>query len=260
MKKAILFFLAFVALQLVLSYAVNAVWMLVDPGSTPSKDPIALIVSMGIISLTTIILFVSQHWATPSGDYLRSRPWGVLTWCVLAAFGAIIPSMWLQELMPELPNLVETEMDMIIRNRWGYFIVGLLAPMAEELVFRGAVMRQLLASRISPLVAILVSALLFALIHANPAQMPHAFLSGLLLGWLYWRTGSIVPAVAYHWVNNTIAYVVYNIFPDPDIKLVELLGDQRHVLMAVGFSLCILLPALFQLNLRMKRVDEDRKV
>jgi hypothetical protein len=46
---------------------------------------------------------------------------------------------------------------------------------------------------------------------------------------------------------------MYNIYPNPDMTLADLFGSQQHVLMAVGFSLCILIPALIQLNLNMKK-------
>jgi membrane protease YdiL (CAAX protease family) len=98
---------------------------------------------------------------------------------------------------------------------------------------------------------------LFALIHFNPAQMPHAFIIGLLLGWMYYRTGSILPGVVFHWVNNSVAYVLYNLYPDPKMKLIDFFGTQRAVGAAVLFSLFILLPALFQLNLRLRRADES---
>jgi hypothetical protein len=102
-------------------------------------------------------------------------------------------------------------------------------------------------------VAIAISALLFSAAHMNPAQLPHTFLVGLLLGWLYYRTNSIIPGVVYHWVNNTIAYVLYNLYPNPDMTLTDLFGSQQRVLMAVGFSLCILIPSLIQLNMRMRK-------
>ena len=177
----------------------------------------------------------------------------VLFWCVLAALGALVPSIWLQEHMPELPNIVEDEFDMIMKERLGYMVVGLLAPLAEEMVFRGAILRSLLRWKQNPWIGIAISALLFALIHMNPAQMPHAFLIGLLLGWMYYRTDSIVPGVVYHWVNNTVAYVMYNLYPNPDITLVELFGSEQKVWMALGFSLLIFLPSLFQLNTRLKK-------
>ena len=135
----------------------------------------------------------------------------------------------------------------------GYLVVGLLAPLVEELVFRGAVLKALLRWKQNPWVGIAISALLFALIHMNPAQMPHAFLIGLLLGWMYYRTDSIVPGVVYHWVNNTVAYIMYNLYPNPDLTLLDLFGSERAVMMALGFSFCIFLPALFQLNLRLKK-------
>jgi hypothetical protein len=104
---------------------------------------------------------------------------------------------------------------------------------------------------------IAVSAALFALIHFNPAQMPHAFVIGLLLGWMYQRTGSLAPAIAFHWANNTVAYLLFRAYPDPSLRLIDLFsGQERAVLAAVGFSLLILLPAIYQLHLRMTRIDE----
>ena len=101
------------------------------------------------------------------------------------------------------------------------------------------------------------SALLFSAAHMNPAQMPHAFIVGLLLGWMYYRTQSIVPAVAFHWSNNTIAYILFKLYPNPDVKLVEILGSQQHVLLAVLCSLMILLPAIYQLNMWMRKAGEN---
>ena len=159
---------------------------------------------------------------------------------------------------------MDNEFDMILSNRWGYLAIGLLAPLSEEIVLRGAVLRSLLekplltgrSERVNIWTAITISAFFFALIHMNPAQMPHAFVIGLLLGWMYWRTGSILPGVAYHWANNSMAYILYNIYPNPDLKLIDILGSEQRVLMALGFSLLILVPAIYQLNMWMKRADE----
>ena len=83
--------------------------------------------------------------------------------------------------------------------------------------------------------------------------MPHALLIGLLLGWMYWRTGSILPGMAYHWANNSAAYVIYNVYPNPDIRLIEIFKTSTNVYMALGFSLLIVLPALYQLHCWMRR-------
>ena len=243
--------LFFAAVQLLFPLLISNFLMLMGKPWTGSSNQVIIVTTAS--SLVIIALFLYFHWAEVSPSYLRSRPWFVLFWCVLAAMGALIPSTWVQEQMPELPNIVEEELDAILKDRWGYLTVGLLAPFCEELVFRGAILRSLLRWTPRHWLAISISALFFALIHANPAQMPHAFVIGLLLGWLYYRTDSIIPGIVYHWVNNSIAYVLYNLYPDPQLKLVDLFGSQRTVVAAVLFSLLILLPSLYQLNLLMRK-------
>lgn len=252
MIRAIFYTLVFAVIQALMLPLMKAIQRLIGM-EVSQQNATNMIIAMTASSIIVLVLFLFFRWAEVSRSYIRSRPWATLFWCALAAMGAIIPSSCLQELMPELPNIVEEEFDMILRDRWGYFAIGLLAPVCEELVFRGAVLRALLRWTPRHWLAIAISALLFALIHANPIQMPHAFLVGLLLGWLYYRTDSIVPGIVYHWVNNSIAYVVYNFYPDPQMKLIDLFGSQRTVAAAVLFSLLILLPALYQLNLRLRK-------
>ena len=254
MKKAISYTLIFLGLQLLVSTPVNIAIKVLEMRHIVNS-PYLILVPMILTSVVSIAVFVKAGWAPVSRNYLLTRPWSVLFWSALAALGIVIPSVALQELLPELPNIVEQELSRIMNTRGGYFVVCLLAPVTEELVFRGAVLRTLLGSR-SPLVAIAISALFFAAVHMNPAQMPHAFLSGLLLGWMYWRTGSIIPGVVLHWVNNTVSYVLIKLYPDPDMRLIDLFGTNRHVGAAVIFSLFILLPAIYQLSLLMKRADQ----
>ena len=82
-----------------------------------------------------------------------------------------------------------------------------------------------------------------------------ALLMGLLLGWMYYRTGSILPGVVLHWVNNTVAYAVTILLPaSNDMTLSQLFGgNQTSVILSIVFSLFIFLPAIYQLNMRMKR-------
>ena len=255
MKKAFSYILIFVGIQMIGGPLVSNLWKLITGNS--DQTAAMLITTTVVVAVITIVVFLWARYAEVSPTWLRTRPWMVLTWSVIAALGALIPSAWIQEQMPELPDLVEHEFSTIMGTPWGYLTVGLLAPLSEEIVLRGAVLRALLkSSMLSTWGAITISALLFALIHMNPAQMPHAFIIGLLLGWMYYRTGSILPGVAYHWANNSAAFVMFAFYPNPDIKLIEIFkGSQMHVYMALGFSLLILLPALFQLHLWMRRAS-----
>ena len=255
MKKALFYTVMFALIQIVSSTIVSAVWKLVKGGEDVqlTQNATSIIITMALFSVITMAVFLGARWCEVSRHWVRTRPWFVLFWCVIAALGALVPSSWLQEQMPELPNVMEQQFDSIMKDRLGYFVVGLFAPLVEEIVFRGAILRSLLRWTKQPWMAIAISAIFFAVAHLNPAQLPHAFLVGLLLGWMYYRTDSIVPCVVYHWVNNTVAYVMYNLYPNADLTLVDLFGSERTALMAVGFSLCLLLPALFQLNMRLEK-------
>ena len=251
MKNAIVYTIVFAGIEILVGSLVLLAYQLLM-GTGTELDAMGVIISSGLAGVVTIAVFLAAKWAVVSRHWIRTRPWTVLFWCVVATLGSLIPSSWLQELMPELPNTAEKAFDLVLKDRWGYFIVGLLAPLSEELVFRGAILRELLKWKENPWIGIFISAMLFSLVHMNPVQMPHAFLVGILLGWLYYRTNSIIPGVIWHWVNNTIAYVMYNL-TNPDETLLEYFGSQQRVLMAVGFSLMIFLPALYQLNQRLSK-------
>jgi len=81
------------------------------------------------------------------------------------------------------------------------------APIAEELFFRGFVY-QSYARRYPPLVAAVLSAVLFALLHVNLAAFLPIFVMGLFLAWLFQRTGSLVPGMVAHGLNNAIAFTL----------------------------------------------------
>ena len=255
MKNAIIYTVLFAALQVVVSAVAQVVWnqLLGHNGVMGTEFMIGTLMAFNVLGL---ILFLATKWAIVSRNWIRTRPWMVLFWAAMAAMGCIVPSMWLQEVMPELPNLMQEGFEELMGNRMGYIVVGLLAPLVEEVVFRWAILRALLKWNQNHWLCIAISAALFGLSHFNPAQMPHAFLAGLLLGWMYYRTDSIVPGVVVHWVNNSVAYAMYNIskaaYGTGDPTMAQLFGEQR-VALAVLFSLCILIPSIYQLNLRMKK-------
>ncbi|WP_336486543.1 CPBP family intramembrane glutamic endopeptidase [Methylobacterium nigriterrae] len=96
---------------------------------------------------------------------------------------------------------------------WLVYVV-MLAPAAEELLMRG----ELFASArrfLPPAVAVVVTAVLFALAHASAwglarpvSLMPLA----LMLGWLRWRTGRLWPCIALHGWSN-LALIAYVLWP-----------------------------------------------
>ena len=213
---------------------------------------------MALSSLLTMLLFARMHWSPVSRVWLASHPWTTQAWVFMLALGTILPSEWVVEKFQlTMPDSTTQLFESIMKEPTGYLAIGILGPVAEEMVFRGAVLRSLL--KLFPAKVhwwpILISAVLFGAVHMNMAQFVHALPIGLLLGWMYYRTGSIIPGLLFHWVNNTVAYVMFNIMPQMgDGKLIDIFhGNDRMMWMGLGFSVCIMLPSLFQLHLRMKK-------
>ena len=82
-----------------------------------------------------------------------------------------------------------------------------MGPIIEEIGFRGIFLGGLLKTRCRPWIAILISAVVFALFHGFGAQFVTALLFGILVGWLYWRTGSIIPSIIIHIANNSLTAI-----------------------------------------------------
>ena len=208
-------------------------------------------------SILTILVFGQFRWSPWSRDYLRSKPWLVVVWTIILSLGTILPSEWILESLQVRMSEAQVQMfEQIMGKPMGYIAIGILAPIAEEMCFRGAILRKLLTMfpKRQHWIAIAVSAVLFALAHFNVVQSLHAFLIGLLLGWLYYRTDSILPGIVFHWINNTVAYVMFNIMPQMDDgKLIDIFhGNHTEMLLALVFSLFIMIPAIVQLNQNMK--------
>jgi len=90
---------------------------------------------------------------------------------------------------------------------YGAFMkVVIMAPLIEELIFRGVIMHGLMRNY-SKFTAVWVSALMFALFHLNPWQFPATFILGLLLGLVMLRTRNIYLCILGHAINNGLVLI-----------------------------------------------------
>lgn len=85
-----------------------------------------------------------------------------------------------------------------------YFIILVGAPVAEELFFRGLLLRSL-ARRLDDNAAVIVSSLLFSVSHFKPAQIPGLFAVGVVFAVLARRYGRLGPAITAHMAFNATA-------------------------------------------------------
>ena len=110
-------------------------------------------------------------------------------------------TMGVSATMPDFsPPLGTTEIIMHL------IAISVVPAIFEELLFRGVVMQSL--RRFGDPFALVVSSLLFAMLHRNLLQGPNAFVTGLVLGYFTLRSGSLIPAIIMHFVNNLLVGVI----------------------------------------------------
>jgi membrane protease YdiL (CAAX protease family) len=83
----------------------------------------------------------------------------------------------------------------------------LLFPFVEEVLFRG-MLHGALSRRVAPWAAVVLSAVVFSLVHVAPLMMPYTLVLGLWLGWLHRRYESVVPSLVLHCCNNGLVAVI----------------------------------------------------
>ena len=145
--------------------------------------------------------------------------WGFRPFLLPLAFLPIVASMPI--FISEVDNLLRAlswekglehfdfipDLDRLVSGSWlGVVLAVVIAPITEEILFRGIILRGLLG-RWHPWVAVLITSVLFALMHFNPAQAPIAIAIGMVLGWLYVRTRSLGICILGHAFNNAAAYL-----------------------------------------------------
>lgn len=114
-----------------------------------------------------------------------------------------------QSLLTEPLNLddlgTQRMFHLMMRDPVCLILLCLVAPLTEEIVFRDGVLRQLVRWGLHPMWAVVVSSLIFALVHGNPQQAVPAFVMGIALGLLFARTGDLRLCLPAHIFNNTMA-------------------------------------------------------
>ena len=141
--------------------------------------------------------------------------------------------------------LMETMKQLTGGPFWASFLlVAIFAPIFEEWLCRGMVLRGLL-TKMKPANAIIISALFFAVIHANPWQALNAFLIGLTMGYVYYKTGSLILTMIMHFVNNGAAVVMSNIDSIKDYDyMIDIVGKQNYTIIFL-VSCCVLAACIY---------------
>ncbi|MFN9369721.1 MAG: type II CAAX prenyl endopeptidase Rce1 family protein, partial [Planctomycetia bacterium] len=126
------------------------------------------------------------------------------------------------ETSPESRLLAERLLGLVRGRPWwvGWLLIALLPAVCEELFFRGFVLAGFVGHRPGrgrAMAAIGCQAACFAAFHLLPERMPQTFALGLLLGWMVFRTGSLLPAVVGHVAHNSVPVLLLTLVRDDSL-------------------------------------------
>lgn len=183
-------------------------------GAGPGTGTIIALLAVQTAFLFAVIYAIAILWRRARWADLGFRPlpsgWGWRAVGVaLLAFPAVSGVTWLQ--MQLLGRQIENpQMDLLAPERfdWSMYlamllVAGLLAPLVEEVAFRGLLYRWL-RERAGIWIAAAGSALGFSVLHGIPGLIPAIAVLGLILAWVYEVTRSIWAPVIVHGVYNAV--------------------------------------------------------
>lgn len=191
----------FVLLSLFLKY--------LKPDATQIDSIIFLLMYIAVLVIV-IRIGLSSFRETNQSDYrLKFRKISLKTMAILLV--VLISAIFITEPLDYLIPMPDAFRDFMLKllqpNIFSFLSVAVAAPILEELLFRGIILEGFLRNY-SPQKAIIWSAVIFGLAHLNPWQAFGAIAIGLLIGWLYWKTDSLLPGIFLHFANNLLAYLL----------------------------------------------------
>ena len=206
----------------------------------------------------------NSHWGPFKG-------WQMVLITVALSFATMVsadlPNYWnfkLTTASPAMKSFYDMVTELLRQMTGGplwssFLLTAVFAPIFEEWLCRGMVLRGLL-TKMKPGWAIVVSALFFALIHLNPWQALNAFIIGVVMGYVYYKTGSLWLTMLIHFVNNGTAVILSQI---PSLQEVDFWMDMMprttyavlYVLGLVLLAACLM--AFRRIPLEQKRGNID---
>jgi hypothetical protein len=172
----------------------------------PLQEMLPLLGAFFAIGFLAVVVAVAPlGWAAVPALGLRGANW---KYVVFGALGTMALSVAVSQVGPQPEGM--KQVFEIVRDlhqlALSLLLLAVLAPLVEELVFRG-LLYGWLAGRWGGNVGWIVSSLAFAAAHTEPAHIILVFPLGLLFGWLRKRTDSLLPSLVAHIANNSLALV-----------------------------------------------------
>ncbi|MBD5085248.1 MAG: CPBP family intramembrane metalloprotease [Clostridiales bacterium] len=201
-----------------------------------SADTMTLSLISGLLTLTVVLAFYLIR-RKKLGEALWLRPVPVPA---LLTGAALAPGLYLVvttalAMLPEawLDSYSEATAGIDSGTLTGVIAVAVVAPIVEEVIFRGLIMNRM--ARVMPAwLAVVLSAAVFGVCHGHPVWFAYAFVLGAVFGFIDLRTNSILPSILGHVVFNAIGQI-FSLIPETE--------EGTEMLIAMGVLLLVAIVA-----------------
>ena len=220
------------------------------------EDKTMIMIWMNIPVFFIVFLIAIYFSEKPMSFYIKNREIEFRFYLPIffIALGAIILIGEISNLVfyfYPMPGYLIEEFNVLLSSEWGIVSAIFVAAITEEFFFRGLILTGLNHNN-NFWASIILSSLLFGMIHMLPWQVIPAFFGGILLGWLYLKFKSLKVCIFIHALNNALAAIpVYYDFEIPGIIYNLNKGVQFHSIWINIFGLVLLLLGLKLINKKM---------
>lgn len=204
-----------VLLSILSALVVGTIFGALDPTLSAEAKPglptyLAMFVGQGFLLVPVLIFLHLKGQLLLTNLRIHPVPIKILGATALLSLGTII---WTEEInilfsyiLPMPESFLQLEEILNPENPIAYILlvatVVILAPVGEEILFRGFLQKFLERTWGDVTRAVLFTSLFFAAIHLNPYWMVQIYMLGVMLGYLAWRSGSVLTSILFHVIVN----------------------------------------------------------
>lgn len=179
----------------------------------------------------------------------RTNPTLILSGLVMV----MVTSMVLEPLLELFPSeYLDRLQDAIGSGGWAMLTTIVAAPILEEVLFRRLIQQELTGGY-GRVRGVLLAAAVFGVVHIIPQQAINAFFIGIILGYIYLRSGSLTPAILIHAINNAIAFTFLQLFGNNLSLTRDAFGNDTWYWTVYGLCCLIFLVAGWRLVRELQR-------
>ena len=178
--------------------------------------------------------------------------WGTI---MVLATGVVIEP--LLNLFPE--TYLDRLGNIMAAGGWMMFTSIVIAPIMEEILFRG-ILQDALMRKYGVFVGILIASAVLGIVHLIPQQVVKAFIIGIVLGYIYYRTGALLPVILIHCINNAISYFTWMLNGETLLSTREQMGNDTLYFTVYGIACVLFVIGFVSIAIRISKEEKRRQL